>query len=69
MDLSKQRTWFTSVRFLVLCNLDDGGITSVFAESIEYVVGQGEGLNYERFLKFALAAYHLDTEAGKRVSM
>ena len=32
-------------------------------------MGQGEGLNYERFLKFALAAYHLDTEAGKRVKL
>lgn len=39
----------------------------VFAKAVEQVIGKGQGLNYERFLLFALALYHLDTEGGKRV--
>ena len=48
-------------------HIDGGGLTMAFAKAVEKVIGKGQGLNYERFLLFALSLYHLDTSAAKRV--
>ncbi|CBK19987.2 uncharacterized protein [Blastocystis hominis] len=50
-----------------LLEFNGGGLTMAFAKAVEKVIGKGQGLNYERFLLFALSLYHLDTSAAKRV--
>ena len=50
-----------------IVEFNDGGLTMAFAQAVERVIGKGQGLNYERFLLFALSLYHLDTSAAKRV--